>query len=182
MACATQCPTVHAASVAGRTDVSLARSAPTPLRVTGRVPGVGSSRTVSRPDTSPPVSAKALWWSLHGFGLNRVSGAGSSHSRTPGHPPEPHSCEAALRDSRALSWVASGEAAKSASVGQQGRGTTPAARYRRTGTITCIRRFRRFCGFRVTSTSSRASNCVHSSRGLAPPRAALLWLGAGVPL
>jgi hypothetical protein len=55
LACARWCPAVHAALVIEVTDMSLLvlRSAPSPLRVLGRVLGVGSLRTLSRPDTSP---------------------------------------------------------------------------------------------------------------------------------
>lgn len=54
-------------------SLRLLRCAPSPLRVPGRVLGVGSLRTLSRPDTSPGFNT----WSLHSFGFHPLSQIGS---------------------------------------------------------------------------------------------------------
>ena len=73
-ACARWCPAFMPRSIE-LTDMSLGllRCAPCPLRVLGRVLGVGSLRTLSRPDTSPGFDT----WSLHSFGFHLLSQIGS---------------------------------------------------------------------------------------------------------
>lgn len=69
-ACASWCPAFMPLSVELTVmSLRLLRCAPSPLRVPGRVLGVGSLRTLSRPDTSPGFYT----WSLHSFGFHLLS-------------------------------------------------------------------------------------------------------------
>ena len=135
-ACASWCPAFMPRSVE-LTDMSLRllRCAPSPLRVPGRVLGVGSLRTLSRPDTSPGFDT----CSLRSFGFHllshpgALSDTGCSRSATllRGGP---------LRRSRPLAVLP-----RVWRCGSTREWRSLAARYRRTGTIMCIRRSRRYC-------------------------------------
>ena len=133
-ACASWCPAFMPRSVE-LTDMSLRllRCAPSPLRVPGRVLGVGSLRTLSRPDTSPGFKT----WSLHSFGFHLLSHIGS-----PGGHRMFLQRRALTR--RSFETVAPSHKDKRR-CGSTREWRSLAARYRRTGTIMCIRRSRRYC-------------------------------------
>lgn len=133
-ACARWCPAFIPLSIEF-TDMSLRllRCAPSPLRVPGRVLGVGSLRTLSRPDTSPGFDT----WSLHSFGFHPLSQIGSPG----GHRVflqrrslTRRSFETVAPSHKYMRWC-----------GSTREWCSLTARYRRTGTIKCIRRFRRYC-------------------------------------
>lgn len=129
-ACARQCPTIHAASVLvdGGTAVSIARGAPVPLRVAGKVECVGITRTLSRPDACPAWPPRGMLVSPRLWVFSRISCTVSSPRRTPGNPTDRISHESARCDSRALSVLrdqAAGLVRSSSGVGQS-RGGAPA--------------------------------------------------------